>query len=667
MTRIAYILLGALLPVAVSRGAVGEVVDAPDTVRTRQLQEVEVTSSRQQQAARSSAPVHLIDHDLMLRMGVVDMADALQRLPGITLRDYGGAGGLKTVSVRGFGASHTGVSYDGVVLSECQSGEIDLSRYSLDHVDQVALHIGEGDDLFVPARQAATPAVLAIETMRPTDARRLPAAFQAQARVGSFGHVSPFLRYDQSLSPRLQLCALGEYTYAENDYPFTLHNVTLTTEERRTNSRMNQGHAELNLHYLLGEGSSLTAKAYYYDNDRQLPGQVQYYSNLSRESLRDRNAFAQVQYVGRWDGRWALKVIGKQNWASSSYRDPLYPGGVRDADYWQRETYAAACLLFTPTEQWAMDYSADYAMNSLNSSLASDVRPRRHTVLQSLAGKYETGRLRLTGRLLHSLYLNDVRRNEHAHNESRLSPSVSLSYQPLPSQRLYLRASYKNIFRSPTFNESYFFHYGSTDLRPESTDQLNVGVTYATPPSQSTELRLSLDAYENHIKDKIVAVPYNMFIWTCINVGKVRMRGLDATMAARHQWSDRQSLLFTANFSLQRVQNRTNPESPYYGLQLAYMPEHQGAASLSWDNPWVNVVLHMHAVSKRWGTNEHHNETAIDGYSEWGLSLRRQWQAGTHRLSLRLDLRNLLDRQYEIVSHYPMPGRNYQFTILYQH
>ena len=36
----------------------------------------------------------------------------------------------------------TGVSYDGVMLSECQSGEIDLSRYSLDNVAHLTLTIG---------------------------------------------------------------------------------------------------------------------------------------------------------------------------------------------------------------------------------------------------------------------------------------------------------------------------------------------------------------------------------------------------------------------------------------------------------------------------------------------------------------------------------------------
>ena len=124
-----------------------------DSIRTEHLQEVKV-NARQHRILTSTSPLQLLDKGDMLRLGVTDMADALHRMPGINLRDYGGAGGMKTVAVRGFGAGHTGVSYDGVLLSECQGGEIDVSRYSLDQVQTLRLTIGDNDDIFISARQA---------------------------------------------------------------------------------------------------------------------------------------------------------------------------------------------------------------------------------------------------------------------------------------------------------------------------------------------------------------------------------------------------------------------------------------------------------------------------------------------------------------------------------
>lgn len=650
-----------------------------DTIvgRVHELEGVTVTESQRRHTLTSTAPLHLLDRRDMLSMGITDMADALHRLPGITLRDYGGAGGMKTVSVRGFGAKHTGVSYDGVMLSECQSGEIDLSRYSLDNVEGLSLTIGDNDDIFIPARQSSTPAVLNIETLRMRTDDTRP-HLTAQVKQGSFGLISPFVRYEQNLSNRFAFSLVGEYTYADNDYPYSIQNGNETVSDRRSNSRMNSWHGELNFLYQTNRVSRLSGKIYYYDNDRQLPGQVHYYTNLSGEALRDRNAFGQLLYQTRWDDKLSLKWLAKYNWAESVYRDRMMQGGVNDASYWQREVYSSAVLLYTPDERWAMDYSMDYAFNNLNGSSWRTLvgKPYRHTMLQSATVKYQSRRLKVIVRLLLSLYLNgqsempattrqDVQQNS-ADNMQRLSPSLSVSYKLLADQDLYVRASYKNIFRSPTFNESYYYHYGSTNLKPESTDQLNVGVTYTAPLSRRNMLTVTLDGYYNHVKDMIVAVPQNMFVWTCVNLDKVRSYGLDATMRASRQVAEGHQVAVAGSYSYQRVEDRNNPDATTYGYQVAYMPRHQGSLSVSYENPWVNVSLHGTSVSSRWPNNNHYEGTLIAGYTDCGATLWRQFRWHRHQLEARFDLKNVFDKHYEIVANYPMPGRNYQISINYK-
>ena len=632
-----------------------------DTIagKTHQLREVTISKDRHQRAMQSSAPMHVLDRRDMLVQGVTDMADALHRLPGITLRDYGGAGGMKTVSVRGFGAKHTGVSYDGVMLSECQSGEIDLSRYSLDNVDNLTLTVGDNADIFIPARNATTPATLTIQTLRhPSD--DLKPHMTAQLKAGSFGYISPFLRYEQCLSDRFSFSVVGEYVHAKNDYPYTIKNGIETINDRRNNSRMNSGHAELNFLWNTSSTSQLGGKVYYYDNDRQLPGQVFYYSNTSRETLRDRNVFGQLTFQQRWGEQWSLKLLAKYNWAASLYDDGIVAGWVQDGDYYQREAYTSLALLYTPTEHWAFDYSADYAHNNLNSTLPTDTRPYRNTILQSATVKYHLGKLTVMGRLLYSLYLNGACDGDGAEDMRRLSPSLSLSFELLP--QLHLRASYKETFRAPTFNENYFFHYGSKDLKAENTQQLNAGVTYAGKLSHNTDLTATADLYYNKVTDMIQGVPHNMFVWTCMNIGKAEILGLDVTAKAAHTMG-RHTLTAAVNYSMQRARNHTNPESPFYDNQLAYMPLHSGAGSLGWENPWVNISISGHAIGERWSTNEHQNSTRINGYSEVGATIWRRFHIGRPVAEIRFDIKNLFDKQYEIVRSYPMPGRSWQLTV----
>ena len=689
-----------------------------DTLRTQHLLQVEVNALAQHRMMTSTAPLQLLAHQDFARLGVTDIADALHRMPGINLRDYGGAGGMKTVAVRGFGAGHTGVSYDGMLLSECQGGEIDVSRYSLDQVQTLKLTIGDNDDIFISARQASVAAMLAIETMNEIPADRR-AHLSTQLQVGSFGFVSPYLRYVQRISERVTLQAMGEYTYAENDYPFLLRNGKYTTHERRTNSRMNSGHGELNMHWMMGRRadgmsrSQLWAKLYYYDNDRQLPGIVRYYTNLNAEQQHDRNAFAQARWQARsLDDHWMLKVQAKMNWASSAYRDTLVADRRNDATYWQREYYTSAALMWMPSEHWVVDYSADWMMNSLNSTLATDLHPRRHGILQSFAARYTQGRWVVLARMLASVYLNSVGRKieaqqgtslqgdtqqggssnsikagQAAKDAHRFSPSLSFSYRLLGGGRmtgdeLYLRASYKDIFRVPTFNENYFFHYGSSDLKPEKTRQLNVGVTWkkSSPMDGGNgeslryrrwSLQATVDGYCNRVTDKIVGVPYNMFIWRTVNVARVDVLGVDASLRGAWQVAPGHRLSLQGSYSYQHVVNHTNRSSRYYGNQIAYIPLHSGSMALGWENPWVNVSLHGQGMSQRWANNEHYEGTEVDGYWDMGLTLYRQLDdlricgKSLRGVKLRMDVKNLLAKQYELVGHYPMPRRSWSLSIGY--
>lgn len=100
-------------------------------------------------------------------MGVYDVAEAVKHFSGVNVKDYGGIGGLKTVSIRSMGAQHTGVIYDGVSISDCQSGQVDISRYSLSNVSELSLTIGQTDDIYQSAKAFASAGVLNIKTITP--------------------------------------------------------------------------------------------------------------------------------------------------------------------------------------------------------------------------------------------------------------------------------------------------------------------------------------------------------------------------------------------------------------------------------------------------------------------------------------------------------------------
>lgn len=640
-----------------------------DTVG-KDLQEFEVVSERVRKEVTSTAPLFNLTNERMKTMGITDISDALHRLPGINIRDYGGAGGMKTVSVRGFGTTHTGVIYDGIVLSDCQSGKIDLSRYSLDNVGSLSLIVGDNSDIFVPAKASASAASIIISTMSVPGPQDSLWHLTGQMRFGSFGTYNPYLKIGKSITPKFSFSAIGEYTHARNDYPFTLKNGKLVTRERRNNSMMNSAHGEINTRWRITPASTLDAKVYYYDNNRELPGPVILYNPICHEKLRDRNFFGQLTYKNLSLSKFSFQGLAKFNWDASLYHDEdgKYPGGILDEDYYQREVYVSGSALYVPTDKLAFNYSADYFYNNLTTNQMEVVGPWRHSALQSFTGKFQNSWLLATARLLWSIYDNGVKEGTSSKDENKLSPSLSVSVQPMRNCLFFIRASYKNIFRMPTFNETYYFRMGSTSLKPEDTDQFNLGLTWQyNSTGWLNALVLTGDVYYNNVKDKIVALPTNMFIWTMTNMDKARAFGANVTASATFNIARSLSLVFAGNYSWQRVQPRTSPTDPDYNKQVAYTPIHSGAASLSWENPWVNVVVHTTGASDRYGTNSNLPITRIKGYMEMGAALIRSFKIKRNTIDLRFDLTNILDTQYEIVGNYPMPGRAWKFTVTYKY
>lgn len=647
--------------------AMGSQPVAADSVYN--LQEFEITANRIKKDVTSTAPLFHLDDEKLKSLGVTDLTDALHRMPGLNIRDYGGAGGMKTVSVRGFGSTHTGVVYDGVALSDAQSGQIDLSRYSLDNVDDISLLIGDNSDIFTSARAAASAASIIINTGSVPVMNDSLWHLTGQLRVGSFALVNPYIKTGKTFNRHFSFSAIGEYTYARNNYPFTLRNGLEVTRERRDNSRMNSGHAELNARWRPTLLSAFDAKLYYYDNDRELPGPVVLYNTKSDDTLHDKNFFGQLTYSNNSLSKFKFRAIAKFNIDATYYHevDNKYSGGFKDENYIQREVYASGSVLYLPLERLSFNYSADYIYNNLTSNSGTTVGPWRHSMLQSISAKFRNQYIQLTGRLLCSIFRNGVKKGESVPDRTKFSPSLSLSVQPIRERLFFIRASYKNIFRIPTFNESYYYHLGSLSLKPEETDQINLGLTWQYgPKSWLSSVTLTGDIYYNRVKDKIVAIPMNMFVWSMTNLDKVRAFGADVTLDASFSLTSSQNILLSGNYSWQRVQPRTSKKDPDYNKQVAYTPVHSGACSLTWQNPWVDVVAKATGTGDRYGTNSNLPITRIKGYLEIGLSLMRRFNLRSHSLDLRLDVLNLLDTQYEIVAAYPMPGRSFRLTVGYE-
>ena len=628
------------------------------------MRAVEVRADMEKWNNRTVASQSLTTEDIR-KQGITDLADALRRMAGTNVRDYGGAGGMKTLSVRSMGATHTAVVYDGMAVTDCESGQIDLSRFSLEQADRVTLVVGDNADIFVPARVSASAATLYLSSEAPVFRGRGNHT-ELHVSSGSFGLVNPRLKMEQRMNGSWSMRLQSDYLRADNRYPFTLVNHSVVTRERRANNAVQGGRAVLDVYYRPASASRFQGKVYYYDSQKELPGQVVYYNPVNHESQHFRNAFGQMSFQTRWPKKLAFQANTKANYGETRYRDegPQYPGRVKEDVYKQQEYYASASLLYAPFPFLSFSASSDYAYSLLSSNAIDTRRPMRHSFLESLAAKYSRGEVTATATLLVSCYKNSAKEGPGARDARRVSPFVALSWHPAHGW-FSLRTSYKDIFRMPTFSDNYYTWLGNRDLRPEKARQFNAGGTFAwaAPSSVLKALEIQADVYYNKVTDKIVAMPMNMFYWNMVNVGKVDIVGTDVKAALAFRFARWLRTELNANYTYQYAVNVTSPGEKYHKDQIAYTPRHSGGASLALLTPWVNVSLHGTAMSERYSTNENMDITRLEPYHEMGLAVYRDFKWHALGGMLRADVLNLTDEQYDIVRRYPMPGRSWRLTL----
>ena len=630
----------------------------------RMLDSLLVSSSSSRGAAESSAPLQRLTTADLARLGVTTVGDALKHMSGVTVRDYGGIGGLKTVGVRGLGAQHTAVFYDGVAIGDCQSGQVDLGRYSTENLAGVELLIGQGDDIYRSARMLAAAGVVSLESA--DVAGGCSDDFMVSGRVASFDTYKGCLKYSRKIGKGWGISSFGEYVSSQGEYPYKIKNPTTVVAGQRRNSDVEELRGELNLSWQSVQRHVVRMKMYAYGYERGLPGGVVVNNPLTTDRLKGYNIFSQLFYEYVPSSSLKMKFALKHNIAYDNLREPL-ASSVSVNSYRQCETDFSSTLHWSPSfiKGLSFAWSEEVFRNvlrSTNSHVAMPTEPERVTTLSAVSLRYGYRAFSVTGSLLHTYAAESASQGDVAPDHSRFSPSVALSFYPLTAVNLCLRASYKSIFRLPTFNDLYYREIGNYKLSPEKTRQYNVGVAYsAFPFGCCKELTASADLYYGKIKDKIVAVP-GVFVWKMSNVDRVETLGADINIKAAFSIMKDVDFQFSTAYSYMRAENCTEG-SPLNGHQIVYTPLHSGAADVAFATPLVDFGYSLLWSGTRYHAAQNVSSNEISAYGEHSLWLARTWKMKRFSLMAKCEAKNISDENYEIIRYYPMPGRNYVFTF----
>ena len=305
-------------------------------------------------------------------------------------------------------------------------------------------------------------------------------------------------------------------------------------------------------------------------------------------------------------------------------------------------------------------------MNRTDEFVINFPEPVRKTWLNNFAVRLNTTQLELEGNVLYSSTKEKTKSGLAGSNYDKITPALALSWQPLRDMPVRIRMFYKNVFRNPTFNDLYYTYVGNNNLRPEFAKQYNVGITWQQNTNGIIQvIEMTTDAYQNIVTDKIVAVPrQNLFQWSMQNIGKVKIIGMDVGVKIRSRNIGQLQSNLICNYTFQNAADVTDKSSSLYNNQIPYTPKKSGSISLhlSYNNFSFNYNVLVSGIRYKTGENNIYNQ--VDSYTINDISFSYSNIIKNVQYALKVELNNLVNRQYEVIQYYPMPGRNYRIGII---
>ena len=634
-----------------------------------QLQQVQVWWGLNSLPSSSPTPVQILKGAALERLNSLSVADAIRYFSGAQLKDYGGIGGLKTVDVRSLGSSQVTVFYDGVQIGNAQNGQVDLGKFSLDNIGEIELYNAQKSIIFQPARGFAAGSSIYLTTKKPVFSPGSTNQLKAGLRTGSLGLLNPSVLWHHQFTKNIYSTVSSEFTRATGRYKFRYTNGAYDTTAIRNNGDINALRFEAGLNGTLKDSSTWTIKTYLYNSERGLPGAI--LSNKFNYNQRewDRNIFLQSGYEKR--GKvYSLMAHAKYANDYMRYIDPeiITTTGFADNRYYQQELYFSLANQFSINSFWTASFAADYQRNTMQANIERFTYPTRNMALGVLATQLKWPRLNVQANVLGTFVTESTKVMEAAPNRVKYTPAILASWQPFQGSALTLRGFYKGIYRLPTFNELYYTYIGSLNLRPEYSTQYDAGFTYQIFKADNALRQISIqtDAYYNQVNDKIIAVPgQNLRRWTMQNIGRVAIKGLEANIKTGWQLQNDLYLNTGISYTYQQAYDVTAGTAP--NQQIPYTPLNSGSAlaGILWKQLSFNYSFLY--TGERYNQKENSTANYVEPWYTHDVSAIWQTAYRHYQLKLGVDVNNVFNQYYDVITNFPMPGRYYRFKISFNY
>ncbi len=592
-------------------------------------------------------PSNVMELQTISTFGTNKVVDALSRMPGVHIRDYGGLGGVKTISVRGFSAPNTSIFIEGTKINTAQNGMFDLSLIGVNQFESIELIRG-GSSPFFGGNSTAGVINLTLNS-EPKNSYNLLFSYSS-FNTFNFSAKANFLA-NQNTSNLIGI----NITYSDGDYPFRSTQFGENKILNRKNayfksfSGIYKFHLTNNLHSF--DILTIVSKV-----NRGVPGAVlQNIVEQKNTKLDDQFLLFSVS-TGSYFNELQINNNINVKFLESYFFDPEGFGIIIKKSnilFINREINLRTDIRNINSGIFTIYLAPEVTFTDLRGNMlqneVGDYVKRLNISMSALAQtEFQVSKF-----VLNSLFSYRFDWFNNIESQNSIAIGTDLKFK---KHRSGLRLTLSNNFRPPSFNELYYLNYGTANLKSEYSLNLNAEI-YSTL-IKIFDIKISSFAYKT--KNKIVSFPKTPIQWIAKNLGVSETFGIEANCSLNHT-------IFDGNFSFtyQKVIDKTKGTSSY-NKQLPYTPHF--LSNLNFTIKCANHIYFnskINYVGKRYYLSDESRSSELNSYTIFNFKLSYLVNIFENKAGISFEIENAFNEEYEIFKSYPMPRRSIKFEIFF--
>jgi vitamin B12 transporter len=564
------------------------------------------------------------------------IADVLNRYSALFVKNYS-PGMLASTSVRGLGAHHTAILWNGINLQSNMNSSIDLNLIPSFFVDNASLETG--------ANVAASGSGALAGAIHLNNQISNKNYSFGEFQYGSFNSKNMGLGTNFNVK---NISFNTKFYLKSSQNNFEYKNIFLPNQplEKLSHAQLLQSGFMQSLNWKLNNKNQVYFNYWYMETHRQLP------SPLGVVSIDDEN-----------QDDYSNKVLLKHSFIPKS--NIKWVNQIAFID----ETINYFNLKLSPSYNHSNSYimSSDLTWNiNKQFQFISDVNFNRQS---AGADGYKLGHLRHLINLYSGFKWTDKKEklllkmgNRQLMSDGVMMPSApDFAAEFSVNNHLKFKSNLAASYRMPSFNDLYWNPGGNSDLKPEMGKKAELSTLFI-----QKGIKLSLTGFYHLVDNWILWSPNPVNnIWSAKNAKKVESRGLELSFDASKNLFKWHKITVLGSYQFVKSINKATylKDSNILNKQLFYTPNHTGFLNIQYSYKKTSLTLSSRYVGTCFTTFDNDPNYTLPAYLLFNASISNVFHLKNHNFTAVFQVNNLRNSAYQVVENRPMPLRSYTVTL----